>query len=659
MNQVEDVLEQGKQHHLAGRLDPAKELFLSVLQSEPYHPEALHRLGLIAAQQGDNQQAVAYLKSAAAADKGRADVFADLGVVYRMLGDTKRAETHLKRATSLKPDHPPFHYNLGLALSDLGQLDEAAKAYRAAIELSPDYAVAHNNLGNILKRQNKLTEALTAYQDAVAADADFAPAHKNLADAYETLGDADKAAGAYTTAIHLRPDAGTRIREALLLPTIPDSADQIEGYRLKLSSRLEDLSAETLVLENPLQQVGATNFLLAYHGLDDCRIQSHLADLYLNACPQLGFEAAHCGDWMAGLEGGKIRIGFISSFFFDHTIARLNRGLITGLPKDRFEVIVYSLADIQDGTGRELAEAADSFVHLSKNLETARQRIASDELDILYYTDVGMEPITYFLAFSRLAPIQCATWGHPVTTGIPNMDYFISSRLTEPEDAGQAYRERLVELDGFSTSVADPAPGRNGVSAVRASGGGRILCPQSLFKFHPDFDPLLGALLEKCPDAELILLDGSQATWSAKLKERLSRNLPAVSDRISFAPRSDRAGFLELMASADVILDTPHFTGGMTTYEALATGTPVVTLPGDFMRGRLTLGLYQQMGVTDCVASSAKDYVDIAARLVLDRSFNAEIQRSILDTSPKIFGNRKAVDQHARFFEKAMFGNDD
>ena len=127
------------------------------------------------------------------------------------------------------------------------------------------------------------------------------------------------------------------------------------------------------------------------------------------------------------------------------------------------------------------------------------------------------------------------------------------------------------------------------------------------------------------------MLEGNHPTWTKKLRERLTRSIPQVVDRIYFASRTDRRGFMDLLASVDVILDPTHFSGGITTFEALSVGTPVVTLPSDFMRGRVSLGLYTKMGVTDCVASDELEYVAHSVRLVNDRRWNTEMRQKILE----------------------------
>ena len=110
------------------------------------------------------------------------------------------------------------------------------------------------------------------------------------------------------------------------------------------------------------------------------------------------------------------------------------------------------------------------------------------------------------------------------------------------------------------------------------------------------------------------------------MKARLQRTVPAGAGRIRFVGRMGGEDYFRFLAGAAAVLDTPHFSGGVTSYEALAAGTPVVTLPGEFSRGRLTLGLYRQMGYEDCIARDGDDYVGLVSKLLGDNDF-AEVVR--------------------------------
>jgi len=613
----------------------------------------LHRQGLTAFQNNDFSAAVSYLEQAVELEGGDADIRANLGVVLHRSGEWEKSEVQFREALKLKPDDPSIHYNFGLLLGDRGRLEDALAHYDASLALDDNNAAAHNNRGNILKRLKEMAGAKVAYESAISADSSFAPAHKNLADAEEILGNVQEAEDHYAQVIRLRNDAGSRIRDALLLPVIPESKEQILEYRDRMNGRLDDLIADSLTLDDPLAQVGATNFTLAYHGLNDRPIQEKLAKLYRQACPSLSYIATHCVGNGSVKSNGKIKIGFISAFFFEHTIAKLNHQLINGFPRERFDVQVYSFADIEDGWSKKIRQAADEFTLLPNNLIAARETISDAKLDILYYTDIGMEPLTYFLSFSRLAPVQCVTWGHPVTTGVDTVDYFISSRLIEPIDADESYSEKLVQLESMPASVARPefeydqSRNDNGTHPL-------VICPQSLFKYHLDFDTILQGILRLNGDLEIRLIEGSYDAWTRRLQERFRKQMPDVAERIKFQTRLDRDGYADLLNIADVILDTPHFCGGMTTYEALAVDTPVVTLPGDYMRGRVSLGLYRQMEMTDCVASDADTYVDIVGELCSNGKYRDIVSEKIRQAKSEIFDDQTVIENHVEFFELAL-----
>ena len=611
-----------------------------------------HRQGLEAFQADNFTGAIAKMEQAVALNGSRADIRANLGVILHRAGELDRAEEQFRASLVINPDDPTVYYNFGLMLGDSGRLGEALSQYDKSISLDAGNAAAHNNRGNLLKKLKRVEEAIVAYNRAIEADPNFAPAYRNFADAEEALGDVQGAQKNYARAIGLRGDVGSRIRDALLLPIIPESKDQILEYRNRLENRLDKLLDDDLIFEDPLSQVGATNFALAYHGLDDKAIQEKIARFYRQACPSLTYVSPHC-ESSPSLAREKIKIGFVSSFLYEHTIGKLMHQLIEGLPRSRFEVQVLSFSNIHDQWSEKLTQAAGSFICLPNSLSVARETIAAAELDILYYADIGIEPMTYFLSFSRLAPVQCVTWGHPVTTGVDTLDYFISSDLTEPEGAENFYSEKLIKLESIPSLVAPPD--FNGETSPDMRGNSPlVVCPQSLFKYHPEFDAILRLILRDNKNAEFRLIAGNFDAWTNLLQKRFARTMGELADRIIFQPRLDREQYAKLIQTADIILDTPHFCGGMTTFEALAADTPVVTLPGDFMRGRVSLGLYKQMNVLDCVAADAEDYVGIVGELCSNEVNRIDLREKIHGTKNKIFNDQGVIGSQIKFFEQAL-----
>lgn len=181
------------------------------------------------------------------------------------------------------------------------------------------------------------------------------------------------------------------------------------------------------------------------------------------------------------------------------------------------------------------------------------------------------------------------------------------------------------------------------------------LCMQNLRKIHPDFDAMLATILRHDPHGHLLLLEDPQAALGKQLRQRFLTSMPDVAGRVRFMPRAGYADYLALIALADVVLDTPHYGGGAnTTYDALALGVPVVTLPGRFQRGRYAQAAYRQIGLLDAIASSPDGYVATALRLGSDRAARKELSTRLREAVPALFDDQQAAVELADFFAQAV-----
>jgi predicted O-linked N-acetylglucosamine transferase (SPINDLY family) len=336
-----------------------------------------------------------------------------------------------------------------------------------------------------------------------------------------------------------------------------------------------------------------------------------------------------------------MRIGFLSAYFRNHTIGQLNHGLIKHLSRQDFEVLVLSLGSAGDVLGQRIAEAADHYMALPPGLGPCLQAVANLDLDVLYYPDIGMSALSYTLAFSRLAPVQCATWGHPVTSGLPTIDYFLSSRDLDGDDPSGHYTEQLVRLPRLGVVYERPElPARRQRAAFGLPQDSHLYaCPQTLFKFHPEFDSLLHEILARDPAGLLVLIEGKYAHWNALLMRRFRRSMPDVCERIHWLPRLAREDYLGLLTVVDILLDPIHFGGGNTSYEGLALGVPIVTLPSAMLRGRLTYAMYRQMEYLKLVARDTTNYVDLAFRLGTDPDFNQHVRAELAERADVLFND--------------------
>ncbi len=228
--------------------------------------------------------------------------------------------------------------------------------------------------------------------------------------------------------------------------------------------------------------------------------------------------------------------------------------------------------------------------------------------------------------------------------------------IESPGSSGQ-YTEQLVRLSALPTYYFRPGlPERTFCRADFGlpDHGCLYICPQSLFKFHPNFDPVIGDLLRRDPEGRLVLIeDAWGGHWSSLLVERLDRSSPDIIDRVIFVPFMPYEKFLGLLILADALLDVPTFSGGNTTLEAFAMAAPIVTWPTNFMRGRITAGLYEQMGLSDLIASDAGEYVSLALKLAHDADFRSRMQADIQANSHKLYERIEIVREIEAFFIQA------
>ena len=653
--EISAALAQATTHHQAGRRREAEAGYRSILSAVQDQPDALHQLGLLLAETGHEGEGITLMERAIARRKGFVEARFNLGAVLHGIGRASEAAAHYRAVLEQKPNFTQARFNLATAEIDLGRMKAAEDTFGRLLEREPDHALALNGLGVAFDEQGRFKEAEAAFGKAIAADPGCTDALVNLGNLLYDRGHWQDAASRYREASQAQVNDAARIKEATVLPVIMGSREEVAASRRRFDDNVEALLKETLSIDDPLAQIGTTGFYLSYHGFDDRKSQSNLGKLLLRSCPSLGTIAPHCKTPAA--RKGIIRIGFISQYFNNHTIGRLMRGVIAGLDRNRFAVTVFGWPNSADEISSEIARAADRTIELPASLEAARAAIAGEQLDILYYADIGMEPFTYFLGFARLAPVQCAFWGHPMTTGLPNIDYFISSEDLEVAGGEDHYTEKLVRLKTPAVSYRrpeDPVPGKTREEFGLEPNAHIYLCPQTLFKFHPDFDPLLGAILDGDPAGTLVLIEGKHKEWQELLMARLQSSIDEAGERVRFVPRQGFDDYLSLLRCADVILDPPIFGGGNSTLEALAMGTPVVTLPDEYLRARISYTWYRKMEVMDCVAKDSKDYVRIALELGRDPARRAEVASRIADRAEILFDDADAVRGLEEFLIEAV-----
>lgn len=620
---------------------------LGLVDGEPAY--FLLQAARVAAQRDAHDEAISRFEGALERDASLGLAWAGLGSSLLATGRADAALDALRRAIDLGAASATVLFDIARVALAIGRLDEA-EAWAKKAQAAPGGAShALLLLGDIYQRKGERVKALQTYREAQAAAPEDSRAGVAVATLLWEQGRWDDARRAYADVAIQNPD-GLRAAfgAALTLPHVYQSQSHLNESRERYGNALAELAQLPVKRfakqgRELLQDLRWCNFLLAYQGQNDVRLQSAFGDFTRAVLRQSAPE------WLslpgrAKPKRGRIRVGFASHFFYDCTIGRYFSPWVLGLDPRVFEIyLYYSNTHFTPNTHELRSRAAVFRHHGGLPVQAVAQRIREDELDILIYPELGMHPDTFALAHLRLAPVQCAAWGHPTTSGLPAIDAFIGCASMEPEDAEAHYREQLLLLPGLGTRYGHPgAP----AAASRAELGlpeGRTLylVPQSLFKIHPDNDELIADVLAADPNGVAVLFaNESRAIVDAlvrRLKPTFSRRGLSTQKHLHFLPAVSHEAYLAVNRLCDVMLDTVHWSGGNTALDALSVGLPIVTLTGPFMRGRQSSAMLRSMGMDRLIASDRWQYVTLAAQLGTDAAWRMDCRHHLLSANSMLF----------------------
>ncbi len=653
--QIAQWLLQAKRQLQRGDMAGACASLKSVLDHAPAHPYALHYMGLLRQQQGQHDEAHRLLCEAY---KGvRHDPVACFNFATVLLQQARYGEAvePLQHALSLRPDYDDAKLQLGVISFKLGDLNQAAAAFRSMLEGRPDHFFALTNLAATLLQLDSEQAIPVARRAAqVAAVKEQARPLRILAKALALNGEEGAAVDVFDRLLRDDPqDVGAEYGRAFTLPQVYKSESEIVRWRGQYRRNLEALR-DTLRLDEP-EEIEATadalftvqNFSLPQQGLDDRAEQTLYGELLHRVAAARYPEFAR--PLSSRRRSGRPRIGFVTAFFRHHSMAKTHSAWATHLNPDKLEVFAVHTGPDRDAMSDDIERACEHFVHHPAVGVSLLRSLRDLDLDVLIYPDLGMEPTMLSPAALRLAPIQCQGLGHPITSGLPTMDWALSSALMEPENGETHYTERLERLPNLSFCYSlDRILRQRGQADLRHLRRQRIayLCTQNLGKLLPEHDFLFARILEAVGDSELWFLARPAAAITERFRERLSavcQDKGIRSDRIVIHDRLSQSEFLALNEAADIYLDGIGWSGCNTTFEAIAMGLPMVTLPGDLMRKRHSFAMLKMMDLTETVAGTPDDYVDIAVRLGLDDDWRGHIGERIREQGPLIYNDEVPI----------------
>jgi predicted O-linked N-acetylglucosamine transferase (SPINDLY family) len=684
-------------HHQAGRLADAESIYRRLLEDNPANADALHLLGVVALQRGNASESVDLISQALGFNAENAFALNHLGEAYRALKFPEDAIVCFERAIKLKPDlfqaynnmgnthqsqgdaglaivcyrkaleiNPGYaeaYVNLGNIYQQMGGWGDAIKSYEQALAIRPDFAEAAFNLGNVLKMIKRQDDAIPHYRKAIAMKPDFALGYLALARALQEVGERDEALACFRRASALNPE-DPEARWGLVmteLGLVQDNRNAVEDYRAAFARGLNDLDAwfKADRTRDGFAAIGTQQpFYLAYHEQNNRDLIARFGAL----CGRLG------KDWQDRQKiafakprgGARVRVGIVSAHLCDHSVWNaITKGWFAHIDPRRFELHAFSLGQTRDQHTAFAKAHSARFVDGPTTSHQWADAIVAEPLDIVIYPEIGMDPMTAKLACLRLAPVQATAWGHPETSGLPTMDYYLSAAAFEPPDAQNNYTEKLIPLanlgvcyDALEVANDDLDIGALGIDRSRPT----IVCPGTPFKYTAAHDRVFVDVAKRLGRCQFLLFKHPRGKLSAQLMGRLrtafSRAGMNVEEYFVEVPWLSRAHFYSLLRQADLYMDTIGFSGFNSAMQAVECGLPVVTREGKFMRGRFGSGILRALAMPELIAESDDAYIDLIVQFASDRQLQRMTNDRIRNSRNALFGDATAVRAFERFLAR-------
>lgn len=654
-----------------GRHEEVQSLCRRALRDLPNSFGAMHLLGVSILDCGRFEDARRILERAVVLDEGSADAHSNLGFALFNLKRYDEARACYEKALALKPNFPLALRNLGNALFRLELAEQAIAAFTRAIELRPDDADAYCNRGVAEMMLKRYEAAVISSERALALQPRHFEAMVGYGLAQLELRHFEVAEMSFNAALAIRPGMAELLAHRGRLYLLSGRRSQAEadfdaavalepslelGWRGKaqvsmLSGGVAQaiLACKKVLEQNPASEIGLVllgaclgrlgeiaaaiqHFDRALDIKPDCDEAITKKIFYLDFLPEADFAAQQAARryWWDAI-GSKferrklaarlldpqkrIVVGYVSSDFRTHSAAFAFLPVLRSHDKTNFQINCYSCSPTRDsltGTFQSLADVWVDAAALSDN-ELA-DRIEADGVDVLVDLS-GYTAGNRLSVFARKpAPVQVTAWGHGTGTGIQAMDYFFSDPVSIPRDVRHLFAERVYDLPTAITMepISEARP-----SALPMLRNGFITFGvfNRIDKISDEVLAVWSKLLRTVTGSKIVIKHF--ALDEALLRDGLVGRFVAqgiAEERVICVGSTGRRDHLLAFADIDISLDPFPQNGGISTWESLYMGVPIVARLGNGVPSRITGAILNAIGLDTWVAADDDGYVAIAQK---------------------------------------------
>ena len=515
------------------------------------------------------------------------------------------AEHFFRQALKLIPNHAEITLMLVDALQEQNKFDECLSLCRRVWEFHRNQPEIHIKLGNIHASLRQWHVALRVVESGLIRFPGNMGLCTLLGRLHHDIGNVRDAKACFQRiASFERGKPLWNYRHLGTCPAIFADGEQIDQYYFELNRDLDMLLDSRIQADwRSLPQEGfCPSFHLPHHGRSCREVREKFGRYFQKLFP-------HNPPPLK--KRSRIRVGFHVVHGHEWGFFRGTGGIMEQLDEERFEVVVICNHGVAKQCSQTVKRESMQIVTFDGSFEQITQTVRQADCDILFYRKAGSDPASYFFPFTRPAPIQATSYGTHGTSGIPAIQYFLSSSLVEQPEHQIHYTEQLYLMDDLPTyqKKNEIPSGATRSEFGLPERGALYFCPHRLPKYHPEFDGYLREILACDPNGHILLLAGNDLMQKQFLEKRLHKNLgDTLMKRVIFLPKQPVSKFYRIFSLATMILDSSVYAGGLTSFDTFLLGVPEVTLSGPLHVQNFATGIYRRMGWGDHKSSCRRHF---------------------------------------------------
>jgi predicted O-linked N-acetylglucosamine transferase (SPINDLY family) len=636
-----------------GKLKQAKHICSCILSAGEENSEACYLLAIIEDTYGNHESAMQFISKAINNNPSSAKYHYSLGIIYNNLKRIEEAIVSFTKAIHLDPSFAEAHYNLGNVLKNLDRYDEAIRYYKKATKIKPGFAMAYSNLGNAFIKKGELEKGLLAYQKALHLKPDNVETLCSLGNAYKKMGHYKEALDFYQRALAIRPDHAEICNSLGNVYSDNLYMDKAVTFYQKALSINPEYAEAHYNLGTALMRLGHLDeAIINLRKALSCKpdyIKAHSNLLFfLNYIPNISqkeiFQEATSWDIqqakkLAEIEPtysnkiknkGKLKIGYVSSDFRNHSVSVFFEPFIKARNKEKFEIFCYANVKQPDDVTERLKMESDHWSSIAeKNDRVVADEILQDEIDIL--VDLAGHTANHRLSvfMYKPAPIQVTWLGYPNTTGIRAIGYRFTDPITDPIGEGDdLHSEKLVRLPHTFFCFQPTADSPDVVeSPIKKTGHITFGSVNNLLKVNTEVIAVWSEILNRLPGSRLLMI--GRDFMQESIKNRfvdLFASQGIKTNRIEMIPSVPHSEFLAIHGRIDIALDPFPYNGQTATCNSLWMGVPVITLRGKNHVARVGASIMTNIGLPELIAEDQEGYVKQAITFAKNPDLLSELR---------------------------------